>query len=90
MIEVPPQHQTDPAKAPGQVRISTPVRYHDAIPYTGSAYKPAVAAHVTAQEKTLVASIDEYKESEAYRQGYEQGKKEMYDLLTTPLFQTGE
>ena len=38
-------------------------------------------AHVSAQEKTLVASIDEYKESESYRLGYEQGKIAMYDLL---------
>lgn len=78
MIGVPAQHQTDPAKAAGIM--------HFGVPYTGSAYKPAVA-HVTAQEKTLVASINEYKESEQYRMGYEQGSRDMYDRLTTPLFQ---
>ena len=84
VIEVPPQHQTDPAKKAGQIVTHGNSQYF-AVPYTGSAYKPAVA-HVTAQEKTLVASINEYKESEAYRLGYEAGSRDMYDRLTTPLF----
>jgi hypothetical protein len=69
MINIPAQHQTNPAKMPGQIVNVAPV---------------------SAQEKSIVAAINEYKESEAYRlgyrQGYEQGKREMYDHLTTPLF----
>lgn len=68
---VPAQHQTDKRKAPGVIIFG--------VPYTGSAYKPAIAP-VSAQEKTLVASIDEYKESEAYRQGFEAGKQAMAEL----------
>ena len=78
MMHTPAQHQTDSKKAAGQIR------YHP-VPYTGSVYKPAVA-HVSAQEKTLAASINEYKESEQYRLGYEAGSRDMYDRLTTPLF----